>query len=40
MNGYHQVDYNGGWNNQHDMRLQQQIEMVFQRYDQNRTGQL
>ena len=40
MNGFQQVDYQGGWNNNHDQRLQQGVHMVFQKYDQNRTGQL
>ena len=41
MNGYQMVDYSGGWNPQvHDMMLQQKIEMVFQRYDMNMSGQL
>ena len=41
MNGFHMVDYSGGWNPAvHDMMLQQNIEMVFQRYDMNFSGQL
>ena len=40
MNGYNQVDYSQGWGNNHDQMLQQKIDMVFQKYDQNRTGQL
>ena len=40
MNHYHQVDYSGGWNNQHDQRLQQQVQQVFQRYDKNHSQQL
>ena len=41
MNGFHQVDYSGGWNPQvHDMMLQQNIERVFMQYDMNMSGQL
>lgn len=41
MQGYNQVDYSGGWNSQmHDQMLHQKIQMVYQRYDMNRTGQL
>jgi Ca2+-binding EF-hand superfamily protein len=40
MQGYHQQDYSGGWNNNHDQRLRQQIDMVFQRHDNNQSGQL
>ena len=41
MNGWCAVDYSGGWNPAvHDMMLQQKIEMVFQRYDMNMSGQL
>ena len=40
MNGYQQVDYSGGWGNHHDQRLQQQVQVIFQRYDTNRTGTL
>ena len=40
MNGFQQVDYSQGWGNHHDQRLQQNIQMVFQRYDGNHSGQL
>lgn len=40
MNGYQQVDYSQGWGNNHDQMLQQKIDMVYQRYDQNHSGQL
>ena len=41
MNGWNQVDYSGGWNpNVHDAMLKNNIEMVFQRYDMNMSGQL
>ena len=41
MNGYNYVDYSGGWNPQvHDIMLQQKIDMVFQRYDFNFSGQM
>ena len=41
MNGFCNVDYAGGWNPQiHDAMLQQKIEIVFQRYDMNMSGQL
>ena len=40
MNGFQQQNYSQGWGNNHDQKLQQNIQMVFQKYDQNRTGQL
>jgi hypothetical protein len=41
MNGYMNVDYSGGWNPAvHDQMLQNNINVVFQRYDMNFTGQL
>ena len=41
MNGFCNVDYSGGWNPAiHDAMLQQKIEIVFQRYDMNFSGQL
>ena len=41
MNGYQNVDYTQGWNgNTHDQLLRTNIEVVFQKYDTNRTGQL
>ena len=40
MNGYQQVDYSQGWNNNLDQRLQQGVDTVFMKYDQNRTNQL
>lgn len=40
MNGFQQVDYSGGWNNNHDQRLQQAVQQVYMRYDTNRSGQL
>ena len=41
MNGFQNVNYQGGWNpNQHDQMLINNIGMVFQRYDRNRSGQL
>ena len=41
MNGFNQVDYSGGWNPAvHDMMLRQNVEIVFQRYDMNFSGQL
>lgn len=40
MNGFQHVDYSGGWGNNHDQMLQAKIEMVYQKYDQNRNGQL
>ena len=36
-----QVNYQGGWNaNVHDQMLRAQVEMVYAKYDQNRTGAL
>ena len=41
MNGYVSVDYNGGWNaNYHDQLLRNNIDVVYQRYDRNFSGQL
>jgi hypothetical protein len=41
MNGFAFVDYSGGWNpNVHDQMLRNNIELVFQQYDMNRSGQL
>jgi Ca2+-binding EF-hand superfamily protein len=41
MPGYNAVDYSSGWNpNSHDQLLQNNIEAVYHRYDQNRSGQL
>lgn len=41
MNGFNYVDYSGGWNpNVHDQMLRNNIELVFQRYDMNFSGQL
>lgn len=41
MNGYNYVDYSGGWNPMvHDQMLIAKIDMVFQRYDMNFSGQL
>ena len=40
MNGFQQVDYSGGWGQNHDQMLMQNVQMVFQQYDGNRTGQL
>jgi hypothetical protein len=41
MNGFNMVDYSGGWNPAvHDMMLQRNVEIVFQRYDMNFSGQL
>jgi hypothetical protein len=41
MNGFNYVDYSGGWNpNIHDQMLRNNIELVFQRYDMNFSGQL
>ena len=41
MNGYCNVDYSNGWNPmQHDQMLINNIRIVFQRYDRNRSGQL
>lgn len=41
MNGYCNIDYSNGWNPmQHDQMLTNNIRIVFQRYDRNRSGQL
>ncbi len=41
MNGYTFVDYSGGWNPAiHDQMLRNNVELVFQRYDLNFSGQL
>lgn len=41
MNGFIQVDYGNGWNaNVHDQMLINNIRLVYQRYDMNRSGQL
>lgn len=41
MNGFVNVDYNNGWNaNVHDQMLRNNVEVVFQRYDYNRNGNL
>ncbi len=41
MNGYVAVDYSGGWNaNYHDQLLRNNIDVVYQRYDRNFSGQL
>lgn len=41
MNGFNYVDYGGGWNpNIHDQMLVAKINIVFQRYDMNMSGQL
>jgi hypothetical protein len=41
MNGYNHVDYSGGWNpNIHDQMLKTNIDFVYQKYDNNFTGQL
>ena len=41
MNGFHNVDYSGGWNPAvHDMMLRQNIDRVFMQYDMNMSGQL
>ena len=41
MNGFQMVDYSQGWNPMvHDQMLQQKIEICFQRYDMNMSGQL
>lgn len=41
MNGYVYVDYSNGWNpNYHDQILRNNIDVVYQRYDMNFTGQL
>jgi hypothetical protein len=41
MNGYVAVDYSNGWNpNYHDQLLRNNIDMTYQRYDMNFSGQL
>jgi len=41
MNGYQVVDYSNGWNpNYHDQLLRNNIDMIYQRYDMNFSGQL
>jgi len=41
MNGFHYVDWTNGWNpNLHDQMLRNNIDMVYQRYDMNFSGQL
>ena len=40
MQGFQQTDYSGGWQPNHDQKLQQNVQMVFQRYDSNNSGQL
>ena len=41
MNGFSMVDYSGGWNPMiHDQMLMAKIDIVFQRYDFNFSGQL
>lgn len=41
MNGYQNIDYSGGWNsNYHDQLLRNNIDIVYQRYDMNFSGQL
>jgi hypothetical protein len=41
MNGYVAVDYTNGWNaNYHDQLLRNNIDIVYQRYDRNFSGQL
>jgi hypothetical protein len=41
MPGYVHVDYSNGWNaNYHDQVLRTNIDVVYQRYDMNFTGQL
>ena len=41
MNGFTMVDYSGGWNPMiHDQMLMTKIDIVFQRYDFNFSGQL
>lgn len=38
MPGYNYINYSGGWN--HDNQLMNNINLVFQRYDRNFSGQL
>jgi len=40
MPGYMHVDYSSGWNPNHDQMLMNNINIVFQRYDFNYSGQL
>lgn len=41
MNGFNYVDYSGGWNPMfHDQMLRNNIDLVFQIYDRNYSGQL
>ena len=41
MSGYSMVDYSNGWDpNSHDQLLRNNIDMVYQRYDRNFSGQL
>lgn len=41
MNGFNNVNYSGGWNaNVHDQMLRNNIDVVYQRYDFNYSGQL
>jgi hypothetical protein len=41
MPGYSFVDYSNGWNpNYHDQLLRNNIDIVYQRYDRNFSGQL
>lgn len=41
MPSYCTVDYSSGWNpNYHDQLLRNNIDVVYQRYDRNYSGQL
>ena len=41
MNGFTFVDYSGGWNAAvHDQMLRNNIDLIFMKYDMNRSGQL
>lgn len=41
MSGYTTVDYSNGWNpNYHDQLLRNNIDIIYQRYDMNFSGQL
>lgn len=41
MNGFQAVDYSNGWNpNYHDQLLRNNIDLIYQRYDMNFSGQL
>lgn len=40
MPGYVAVDYSCGWNQMHDQMLINNINMIYQRYDYNFSGQL